>query len=280
MSFERRKARVGKVVSDKMGKTVVVLVEWRRTHRLYKKAIRRATRFMVHDEANSCNVGDMVRIIETRPLSKTKRWRVAEILSRGDIAEVQPEEIGVEEAVAAFAEPEGVKEEKPLRRRRAKAAVGEAAVGEAAVEEAAVVGEAPAEEVKEEKPARRRRAKAAVEETAVEEEAEAPEAAVVEEAPAEEVKEEKPARRRRAKAAVEETAVEEEEGAPEAAVVEEAPAEEVKEEKPARRRRAKAAVEETAVEEEAEVPEAAEREEVDAEPRQAVSESDSEEGKG
>ena len=93
MSFDRRKVRVGKVVSDKMEETVVVLVEWRRPHRLYRKAVRRRSRFKAHDESNACRVGDLVRIIETRPLSKSKRWRVLEILAREEIAELQPEEI-------------------------------------------------------------------------------------------------------------------------------------------------------------------------------------------
>ena len=93
MSFDRRKVRVGRVVSDKMEETVVVLVEWRRSHRLYRKAVRRRSRFKAHDESNTCRVGDLVRIIETRPLSRTKRWRVLEILAREEIAELQPEEI-------------------------------------------------------------------------------------------------------------------------------------------------------------------------------------------
>jgi len=109
MSFERRKTRVGKVVGDKMEKTVVVQVEWRRTHRLYRKSIRMATRFNAHDESNDCRVGDLVKIIESRPLSKTKRWRVAEILSREQIADIQPEEIDAEiiaTGLGAFEEAE------------------------------------------------------------------------------------------------------------------------------------------------------------------------------
>ena len=82
MSFERRKIRVGKVVSDKMDKTVVVVVEWRRTHPLYRKSMKRNTRFKAHDENNDCRIGDKVRIMETRPLSKMKRWRVVEIQDR------------------------------------------------------------------------------------------------------------------------------------------------------------------------------------------------------
>ena len=93
MSFERRKVRVGRVVSDKMDKTVTVVVEWRRPHRLYKKAVRRRTRFKVHDAENRCRVGDLVRIIETRPIARTKRWRVADILASLEIAEIQPVEI-------------------------------------------------------------------------------------------------------------------------------------------------------------------------------------------
>ena len=93
MSYERRKVRIGKVVSDKMDKTVVVAVEWRRPHRIYNKPVRRETRFMVHDAQNECRLGDTVRIREGRPMSKTKRWRVVDILQREDLAEVQPEEL-------------------------------------------------------------------------------------------------------------------------------------------------------------------------------------------
>jgi small subunit ribosomal protein S17 len=75
------KERVGTVVSDKMEKTVVVAVENRFPHSIYKKTVSRTTRYKVHDESNRCRVGDRVRITETRPLSRTKRWTVAEILS-------------------------------------------------------------------------------------------------------------------------------------------------------------------------------------------------------
>src|SRR5262245_66668024 len=78
----RRKTREGLVVSDKMDKTVVVLVEDRVKHPLYGKVIRRTSRLKAHDEANSCGVGDRVQIMETRPLSATKRWRVVEILEK------------------------------------------------------------------------------------------------------------------------------------------------------------------------------------------------------
>ena len=78
----KRKVRTGQVVSDKMDKTVVVAVETYRPHPLYKKNIRKVKRYKVHDENNTCQIGDKVRIIETRPLSKEKSWRVAEVISR------------------------------------------------------------------------------------------------------------------------------------------------------------------------------------------------------
>ena len=77
-----RKARVGKVVSDKMDKTVVVIVEDRVAHKTYKKIIGRTYRLKAHDENNECGVGDIVRVMETRPLSKDKRWRVVEIVEK------------------------------------------------------------------------------------------------------------------------------------------------------------------------------------------------------
>lgn len=78
----RRKELVGTVVSDKMDKTVVVAVETVRAHPLYGKRMKRTRRFKAHDERNECRVGDRVRIMETRPLSKEKRWRVLEIVER------------------------------------------------------------------------------------------------------------------------------------------------------------------------------------------------------
>ena len=87
---ERRKVRVGRVVSDKMDKTVVVAVERRVQHRLYGKSRRHVTRFAVHDEANDYRLGDTVRIVETRPLSRTKRWRVFQLLARQEVLRQQP----------------------------------------------------------------------------------------------------------------------------------------------------------------------------------------------
>ena len=77
-----RKTRVGKVVSDKMDKTVVVTVEDRVAHPIYKKIIGRTYRLKAHDENNECGVGDIVRVMETRPLSKDKRWRLVEIIEK------------------------------------------------------------------------------------------------------------------------------------------------------------------------------------------------------
>ena len=88
-----RKTRIGRVTSDKMDKTVVVSVEETKHHPLYRKTIKKATRYKAHDERNECGEGDIVRIIETRPLSKDKRWRVAEIITKKAVIEVQPKEI-------------------------------------------------------------------------------------------------------------------------------------------------------------------------------------------
>jgi len=77
-----RKVRIGKVVSDKMEKTVVVAVERLERHPLYKKSVKMTDRFKAHDENNDSHVGDTVKIMETRPLSKDKRWRLVEVLER------------------------------------------------------------------------------------------------------------------------------------------------------------------------------------------------------
>ena len=82
MRTTSRKTRVGKVVSDKMDKTVVVIVEDRVAHPIYKKIIKRTYRLKAHDAMNECGVGDTVKVMETRPLSKDKRWRVVEIVEK------------------------------------------------------------------------------------------------------------------------------------------------------------------------------------------------------
>ncbi len=86
---ERRKRLVGRVVSDKMQKTVVVQVERTKRHPLYGKVIRVRKKFYAHDENNECRVGDLVRIVESRPLSRLKRWVVEEILERSERPEVE-----------------------------------------------------------------------------------------------------------------------------------------------------------------------------------------------
>ena len=77
-----RKVRTGVVVSDRMDKTVVVRIESQKRHPLYGKTVRRSSRLAAHDEANQAHVGDVVRVMETRPLSKSKRWRVVEIVEK------------------------------------------------------------------------------------------------------------------------------------------------------------------------------------------------------
>ena len=88
--LSRRKVREGLVVSNKMDKTVVVAVETRKVHRLYKKAIKVAKKYKVHDENNACKIGDKVKIVETRPLSKEKSWRVMEIMPKREVAAAKP----------------------------------------------------------------------------------------------------------------------------------------------------------------------------------------------
>jgi len=90
---KKRKTRLGKVVSDKMDKTVVVAVDTPKRHPLYKKTIKRVVKYYAHDEKNQSKVGDTVRIEETRPTSKLKRWRVAEIVTKGEVADIKPQEI-------------------------------------------------------------------------------------------------------------------------------------------------------------------------------------------
>ena len=144
MSHERRKIKIGKVVSDKMDKTLVVSVEWRSPHRIYKKNVRKWSRFKVHDEKNIGNLGDTVLITESKPYSKTKKWKLSEILQKGDVADLQPSDIAVEglddsgkESVAE----EVVEEE----------VVAEEAVAEEVVEEEVVAEEVVEEETSDDK---------------------------------------------------------------------------------------------------------------------------------
>ncbi len=160
----RRKSMVGTVVSVKMEKTAVVSVERRYPHRLYHKIVRATKRYKAHDPQNAAVLGDTVRIVETRPLSKDKRWRIAETLVRGNVADIAPREIGVPE--------EGLYH--PERPEPAPAAVAEAAPEAAAPEVAAQAEAMP--EVAEPAPAE---AAAAPETEATPEVAEPVEAAAV-----------------------------------------------------------------------------------------------------
>ncbi|MBN1367793.1 MAG: 30S ribosomal protein S17 [Dehalococcoidales bacterium] len=89
----KRKIRVGTVISDKMDQTVVVAVESTTHHPLYKKTMKRVVKYKAHNVNNESKNGDIVRIMETRPLSREKRWRVAEIIKKGEVVEVKPTEI-------------------------------------------------------------------------------------------------------------------------------------------------------------------------------------------
>ena len=95
-----RKTYLGRVLSNKMDKTVVVEVKTRRRHPRYQRVVTHRKRLKAHDEDKACSVGDLVRLVETRPLSKEKRWRVTEIVAKGKVIEVKPAEIGAEIAVA------------------------------------------------------------------------------------------------------------------------------------------------------------------------------------
>ncbi len=93
----RRNEKVGNVVSTKMQKTIVVEVEMRKAHPKYKRVIKSSKKFYAHDEQNSARVGDVVRISETRPLSKLKRWQLKEVIRRSALAQVEAAELAVAE---------------------------------------------------------------------------------------------------------------------------------------------------------------------------------------
>lgn len=91
---DNRKTRIGRVLSSKkMDKTILVEVETRRRHPRFRRVVTYRKKFKVHDEANACDIGDLVKIVETRPISKEKRWRVTEILAKAEAIEVKPTEI-------------------------------------------------------------------------------------------------------------------------------------------------------------------------------------------
>jgi small subunit ribosomal protein S17 len=170
--YTRRRAQVGVVVGNKMQKTVIVAVEKHKRHPLYKKSMRRTQRYKAHDEKGLCALGDTVRILESRPLSREKRWRVVEILARHEVAEVAPREIDqtILERIAAESPPpaetppaaappaaEPEKAKKPARSKKAVAesepeppeaeTVPEAVVEAEAAPEAVVEAEAAPEAV-------------------------------------------------------------------------------------------------------------------------------------
>lgn len=175
----RKKIRIGFVVSDKMDKTRVIAVHWTEQHPVYHRHVRRLTKFKAHDERNETRTGDRVRIIETRPRSKEKRWRILEVLERAEQVDVRPEEVGqtiIEElgqrstgsatpapATVAAAPPavvapvEETAPAEPVKKPRTRKKV------EPAAEQAAEA--APAEEQAEPKPARKPRAKKSTEES-------------------------------------------------------------------------------------------------------------------
>ena len=96
MSYDRRKVRTGRVVSNKMNRTVVVQVERQSRHRLYKKLMRRRSKLVVHDPENVAMVGDLVEVIESRPRSKTKRWRLVKVLQKSEVVDVRLDEVEVQ----------------------------------------------------------------------------------------------------------------------------------------------------------------------------------------
>ena len=136
------KLQTGIVVSNKMDKTVVVRIDRFKRHRLYGKTMRVTQRYKAHDERNECRLGDVVKIAETRPLSREKRWRVVEVVQKGDVAEVAPREIGAN----ILEETRAAAEEEAAAARAAQAAEsGEAAAKTEAAIEGAVEGEEPIE---------------------------------------------------------------------------------------------------------------------------------------
>ena len=154
----KRKVRIGVVVSDKMDKTRVVSVEWSQRHPLYRRRVRRRTSFKAHDEQNLTHEGDLVRIIETRPLSKDKRWRIGEILQKGEVVELKPQEVDQSLLEELEHGPEVAAPSVEVAEAPAEEAVAEAPA-EVPVAEVAeeAVAEAPVEKAK---PKRATRAKA------------------------------------------------------------------------------------------------------------------------
>jgi small subunit ribosomal protein S17 len=149
----KRKFRLGQVVSDKMDKTVVVAVSTPKRHPLYKKTMKRVVRYKAHDEKNKCQVGDKVIIVETRPFSREKRWRVAEIVAKAEVVEISPEEI-TREDLAKITPEKKAKETEETAEVKAEAAAEEAEPEEKPAKKAKEKPtEAKTKEKAEEKPA-------------------------------------------------------------------------------------------------------------------------------
>ena len=146
----QEKLQTGIVVSNKMDKTVVVRIDRSKRHRLYGKTLRVTQRYKAHDELNECRLGDVVKIAETRPLSREKRWRVVEVVTKGDVAEVAPREIGaslLEETRAAAAAASAARAEARAQAEVAAAREAEAESARAAAAEPADAASAPSDEV-------------------------------------------------------------------------------------------------------------------------------------
>lgn len=107
------KERVGRVISDRMQKTRIVSIEWKQHHPKYKRLVSKESKFKVHDEKNESKIGDLVRIVEGRPMSKEKRWRVTEIIERGMVADIKPTEIEESTLAELAAKQRPVKTEEP-----------------------------------------------------------------------------------------------------------------------------------------------------------------------
>ena len=159
VKFGGRKTREGTVVSDKMEKTVVVAVETHSRHPLYKKIIRRVKRYLAHNENGEAALGDRVRIGESQPISRRKRWRVVEVLTHVELPEVAPgaidlellgevktEEPVEEPAAVAVAEKAAAAPKKKVARRKAEEPVAEVPAEEAPTAEEPATEEAPPEE--------------------------------------------------------------------------------------------------------------------------------------
>jgi small subunit ribosomal protein S17 len=146
------KLQIGTVVSTKMDKTVVVRIDRQKRHRLYGKTLRTTHRYKAHDEGNTCNLGDIVKIAETRPLSREKRWRVVEIVQKGDVAELAPKDVAstlMEEITTAADANIAARVEAERAEREARLAAEAAAAEQAAAAEPEAAAPAPAAEAPE-----------------------------------------------------------------------------------------------------------------------------------